>query len=144
MEITEIITAYGNSLVNSTHRTTFEVTRARDLTETGDCIIAVNADKACKDLTEKLKIFARMFDAEMRITIEAGGEKDTVRAKGHPSLLFSHPTDIVIRKSSYLCNRTLAIKADKAAADLSRELVKNLKKPNQSVKITIIVKVHNP
>ena len=45
---------------------------------------------------------------------------------------------MVIRKSSYICNRTLAIKADKAAADLSRSLVEKLRKPKQNVEIKLI------
>ena len=41
----------------------------------------------------------------------------------------SHPTDMVVRKSGYICGRTLAINADKAACDLSRALVEKLKNP---------------
>jgi hypothetical protein len=44
---------------------------------------------------------------------------------------------MVIRKSDYLSDRTLAIHADKAANDLSRELVEKLKNPRQKAKITL-------
>ncbi|MBM4400405.1 MAG: DUF371 domain-containing protein, partial [Crenarchaeota archaeon] len=58
-----------------------------------------------------------------------------------PQLTLSHPTDMVIRKSDYVCNRTLAVHADKAAQDLSRELVEKLRNPQQKVKITLIARV---
>jgi len=77
----------------------------------------------------------------MTMLIEAGGIVEAVNAFGSPRLILKHPTDIVVRKSSYVCNRTLAIKADKAACDLSRKLVERLKDPKQKVKITLTVEV---
>ena len=141
MEETEVITACGHRFVRSTHRTTFEVTKEKHLTERADCIIAVNADKAVVDLSEGFKEAARRPNAEVTIMIEAGEEKETVEAMSDPKLSFTHPTDMVIRKSSYICDRTVAVKADKAASDFSRRLVKKLQDPNQMVKITFTVRV---
>ena len=73
--------------------------------------------------------------------IEADNVKEVVSAFGSPKLILSHPTDMVVRKSSYVCDRTLAVKADKAAWDLSRKLVEKLRNPEQKVKITLTVKV---
>ncbi|MCW4020451.1 MAG: DUF371 domain-containing protein [Candidatus Bathyarchaeota archaeon] len=141
MEKTEVIIAHGHKLVRSTHRTTFEVTKEKELTIKGDCIIAVGSNKAAADLSRDFKEAARNPDAEMMITIEAGSEKETVKAAGDPRLSFTHPSDIVVRKSSYVCDRTLAVKADKSAAELSRGLVERLKNPSQPVKIILTVKV---
>jgi hypothetical protein len=47
---------------------------------------------------------------------------------------------MVVRKSSYVCARTLAVKADKAAADLSRDIVQKLRDPAQKVKVTLSLK----
>jgi hypothetical protein len=141
MEWTELIIAYGHELIRSTHRTTFEITKEHHLTEKGDCIIAVRADKTCADLSRDFREAARKPNAEITITIEAGGEKETVKARGDQGLSFTHPTDIVVRKSSYICSRTLAVKADKAAADLSRRLVEEFRNPNQKVKITLTARV---
>jgi hypothetical protein len=44
-----------------------------------------------------------------------------------------------VRKSDYICGRTLAIRADKAAKDLSRKLVEELRNPSQRVRITLTV-----
>jgi hypothetical protein len=141
MEITEVVTAYGHSLVQATHRTTLEVTKDSHLTKKGDCIIAVKADKSLVDLNRDFKEAARTPKAKITVTIEAGEVKETVTANGDVSLLFNHPTDMVVRKSSYVCSRTLAVKADKSAHDLSRKLVEKLRDPDQKVKITLTVNV---
>jgi hypothetical protein len=73
--------------------------------------------------------------------IEAEDTVEVVNAFGSARLILMHPTDMVVRKSNYVCSRTLAIQADKAACDLSRKLVKKLKNPKQKVKITLTVNV---
>ena len=135
----EIIDALGHELIRSTHRTTFEVTKDRTLTARGDCIISVGADKGAADLSEDFKILVRRVDADVAITIQADGVAESIRAKGDPRLTFTDPEDIVVRKSTYICGRTVAVKADKAAADLSRKLIKKLTDPNQKVRITLTV-----
>jgi len=132
--------AYGHPLIRSTHPTTFEITKDELLTEKGNCIIAVKANKAVVDLSSEFKKAAKKENAEITIIIEAGEQRESVKASGDPKLLFTHPTDIVVRKSSYTCSRTLAVKADKAARDLSRALIRKLQNPNQTVKITLTVK----
>ena len=139
-KVTEVIIAHGHKNVRASHKTTFEVTREDRLTARGDCIIAVKADKSVADLSREFKELARRREAEITIMIEAEGEREEVKAKGDPRLTFTHPEDIVVRKSSYVCGRTLAVKADKAARDLSRRLVEKLRDPNSTVKITITVK----
>ncbi|MEM1586606.1 MAG: DUF371 domain-containing protein [Candidatus Bathyarchaeia archaeon] len=140
MEEVEEIEAFGDPLIKATHRTTFEITREEHLTERGDCIIAVGASKAARDLSERFKEAARRPNAKIVIIIEAGGVRETVRAYGSLNLTFTHLTDIVVRKSNYTCGRTVAIKADKAARDLSRELVENLRRPGEPIKITLLVR----
>ncbi|RJS92129.1 DUF371 domain-containing protein [Candidatus Bathyarchaeota archaeon] len=139
-EAAEIITAYGHNLIQATHKTTFEITRERRLTPRGDCIIAVGADKSVADLSREFKELARKEDAEITIVIECGGEKEVIKAHGDPRLTFTHPSDMVVRKSRYVCSRTLAVKADKAAWDISRKLVRELRNPVKKVKITLIVR----
>ncbi len=109
------------------------------LTKRGDCIIAVAATKAALDLSLEFKEAARGRDAKITITVESGGVREVVEAKGCPRLSFTHPTDMVVRKSGYVCGRTVAVGADKAAGCLSRELVEELWKPDQRVKITLTV-----
>jgi len=140
MKITEIILARGHRNVQSTHKSTLEITKDDTLSKRGDCIIAVSADKVLADLSPQFKETLRGENSKITILIEAGGITEKVNAYGNPRLILSHPTDMVVRKSSHICIRTLAIKADKAACDLSRELVERLKNREQ-IKITLTVKV---
>ncbi|MDH7477794.1 MAG: DUF371 domain-containing protein [Candidatus Bathyarchaeota archaeon] len=141
MEIKEVIFAYGHKNIQATHPTTLEITREEKLSKRGDCIIAVSADKALADLNAELKDSLRREKAKISLLIEAGEAADVVNAFGGQKLILTHPTDMVVRKSGYICSRTLAIQADKAAIDLSRNLVEKLKNPEQKVKITLTVKV---
>jgi hypothetical protein len=141
METTEIILAYGHENVLATHKTTLAITKNSQLSKRGDCIIAVSANKAVEDLSRKFKQALHRDTAKITILIEADEIAETVNASGNPQLILTHPADIVVRKSSYICNRTLAIQADKAACDLSRKLIERLRDPNQKVKITLTLKI---
>jgi hypothetical protein len=136
----EIIFAYGNKNIQATHKTTFEITREAHLSKKGTCIIATAANKALADLSSGFKEKLQTENAKIDILIEAGEISERVSASGSSELILTHSTDIVVRKSSYICNRTLAIQADKAAYEFSRELAEKLKNPKQEVKITLIVK----
>jgi hypothetical protein len=137
--VTVVFSARGHENIVATHKTTFEVTMEATLTKRGDCIIAVEASKAAVDLPLEFKEAARKEGARITVTIEAGELREIVKAKGSLQLQFTHPTDLVVRKSGYVCGRTLAIRADKAASDFSRKLVEKLKDPNQEVKVTLAV-----
>lgn len=127
--------------MTSTNRTTFEITKENHLSKKGDCIIAVSADKGLTDFSDEFKERMRNGKVVILIEIEADGEADVVRALGSPSLALTHPTDLVVRKSDFVSDRTLAIRADKAAWELSRKLVDKFRDPDQKVKITLTLEV---
>jgi len=137
--VTAVIFAHGHENVQATHETTFEITKEPILTKRGDCIIAIGATKGASDLHQRFKEAARRKDAQITITIEVGELKEIVQARGSPRLLFTHPTDLVVRKSNYVCGRTIAIRADKAASDLSRKLIERIRDPSQEIRITLAV-----
>ena len=139
-EVTETISAFGHVNVQATHRATLEFTKERHLSREGDCIVAVTSDKSVADLSRSFMECLRKPNARLTLLIEADGIVEEIHASGSPRLILSHPTDMVIRKSDYICSRTLAVRADKAAVDLSRELVEKLKDPKQEAKITLTVK----
>lgn len=138
-ELTEVFFALGHENVRATHRTTLEFTKDKHLSQTGDCIVAVNADKALVELRDMFKDRLRVPNAKLLITIEVDGITEYVNAHGSPKLVLNHQSDIVIRKSSHIDNRTLAICADKSAKDLSRQLVKKLQNSTQKARITLTV-----
>jgi len=97
-------------------------------------------NKALADLADEFKDTLRKPQAKLTIKIEADGIIEQVNARGSPQLILTHLTDMVVRKSDYVCSRTLAVHADKAAQDLSRDLVEKLKNPKERVKITLEVR----
>lgn len=135
-KIVEVITAKGHPRITARHPTTLMVTKDEEVGPKGDCVVGVAANKGAAGLSGELKLALRS-GAAVNITIEAGGERDGIHACGHPSLSFIHPKDLVIRKSRFACGRTLALGADKAAADLSRALVAKLRDPKMRIKILI-------
>ena len=139
-EVKEVIFAQGHENILATHKATFEFTRDKSLSKKGDCVVAVVADKALSDLSAEFKENLRKPHAKLTILIEADGLSEQVNARSSQHLTLTHPTDMVIRKSDYVCKRTLAINADKAAKDLSRTLVEKLQNPQQKVKITLTVR----
>ena len=137
----EKVLAFGHENIQATHPSTLMFTREKRLSKNGDCIVALAADKAVADLSPEFKDKLRKPNAKLTILIEADGLTEQINASGSPKLILTNPTDMVIRKSDYICNRTLAIHADKAANDLPRAFVEKLKDPKQEVKVTLIVQV---
>ena len=139
MKVSEIICAHGHENVTSGNKMTLEITTENHLTKRGDCIIALEATKGARDLSPEFKKLAKNEKARITITIEADNDVEVIKAHGSPQLSFTHPTDLVVRKSDYTCSRTLAVHADKAAKDLSKALIKKLQDPKQRVKVTLTV-----
>ena len=142
MIYTEVIHCRGHENVLSLHKSTFEITKEETLTLSGDCIIAVGADKGAADLSDEFKSALRMPGTVLTTTFEANGVTASVTAKGG-NLPLTHPTDFVWRKSTFICGRTVAVNADKAARDLPRELIAELKK-GAEMKVTLTVQTDEP
>ncbi|MEM5803501.1 MAG: DUF371 domain-containing protein [Candidatus Aenigmatarchaeota archaeon] len=136
--ILEEIIAYGHPLVLAKHKSTIEITKEVFLTKKGDCIIAVNASKSCFDLNEKTKGILKE-GKKIKFVFEANGIKDELIAFGDKNLLLESTVSFVIRKSDFIDERTIAVKANKAAFELKRELIKELKNPNTKLIIRLIV-----
>lgn len=121
-----LIRARGHGNVRATHETALEITREDFLTPRGDCIVAISANKGLVDLDNRIK---KHLNSGGRIVIEisCSSMKERIIGYGDPRLTFKSEESIVIRKSDFVCDRTLCIRADKSAADLSRELVKKIR-----------------
>jgi len=139
-ETRERIVAFGHENIQAIHPSTLMFTKEKHLSKTGDCVVGVASDKAVADLSQTFKDTLRKPNAKLTIIIEVGGLTEQINASGSPKLILTHPTDMVIRKSDYICNRTLAIQADKSANDLPRELLEKLKNPQQKINITLVLR----
>jgi hypothetical protein len=137
--IQEQIVAFGHENIQAIHPSTLMFTKETHLSNTGDCILGVAADKAGTDLNQKFKDALRKPNAKLIIIIEAGGLTEQIIAFGSSKLTLTHQNDIVIRKSDYISDRTLAIHADKSSNDLPRAIVEKLKNPKQKINITLVI-----
>lgn len=138
----ELIIAWGHPNVTATHKTTFEITRDGDLTKRGDCIIGVLADKSVKDLSYDVKGILRIKNniaVKLEIFLPQYGLKDSFFGYGSERLVLDHPTDIVVRKSDFICGRTLLINADKSASEINREIVDLLKDTSTELNFSLII-----
>jgi hypothetical protein len=117
----------GHRNVTSHHKSTFEITKDAEIGPTADCIVGVDMDKTMLDFPQEFK--DKIANSNTKIIVELKTENgyDEITGFGHEDLTLTHPTDIVIRKSDYVCSRTLMIGADKAAKDLDRDLIDDLK-----------------
>ncbi len=131
---TDIVTAKGHPNVRATHKSTLEVTREKDLTPRGDCIIAVAADKAAAQLNPKL--LSELAEGyHLAVAVEVEGDIDVFFAQGFRGHKPTSTTSIVIRKSTFRDERTLAVKSTKAAKDIDRGLIEKLANPAAQAKI---------
>lgn len=131
---------YGHENITARHKTTLEFTKDRDLSLKGDCIIGVNADFSLP----QLKNFIKSIDnnkitiiIETMNNINKKNNKIIEKINAEINPCFNSDKDIVIRKSDFRDERTLAVKADKAAYELSSELIKNIIGNKQKISILL-------
>ena len=126
--------AYGHPNILATHKTTLEFTKDEDLTKNGDCIVGIKANFELGKLKDFIK---KSKNKRIIITIETPDKKfrENINSELNPG--FSHEAEIVIRKAGFVSDRTLAIKADKAAFELNISLIKYLKEKKNKIDVVI-------
>lgn len=129
----------GHKNIRSNHQKTIEITRDGHLTPSGDCIVGVNASAACADLPDMLKERLCTPGATVSLTFKVGPYEFVVYGSGNEGLSLSHKDDIVIRKSSFVCPRTMAVRCDKASDQIPRDMIKLLQDPKTRGQLIIKV-----
>jgi hypothetical protein len=129
--------ASGHPAVLSTHPSTIEITKDAHLSARGDCIIAVNSTMGPADIERDLRSRISRSGSRIQLILSVGRFHFTVTGQGDSRLTLSHPTDLVIRRSGFISDRTLMIHADKAANDVPPEMVRLLRDPKTKVTIEI-------
>lgn len=127
----------GHKNIRSLHPRTIEITKDSHLTPRGDCIVGVNASNGCKDIPSVLKKKLKDPNSKVNFSIEVNGHLFKFSGRGHKNLLLSHSSDIVLRKSNFVCPRTLAVSCDKASDSIPRKLVHLLQDPKTKGTLTI-------
>ena len=129
--LVETIRARGHENVTAEHASTVEVTTDDWLTPAGDCIVAVAADRAPRDFSGAFREACRSPEATITATLTVEGDdrthEETITGRGDPGLALVDDRSMVGRTSDYTDDeRTILVEADKAAADLDRDLVASL------------------
>ena len=137
--ITEIFFIYGHENVRSTHKSTLEFTKDKDLGLNGDCILGVRSEFGCADFSSEFKEAVKDENAKVVIVIEVEGVVNTVSGFGHPDISLTNNNEIVIRKSDFVCGRTLCVNSDKAARDIDARIIDLLKKTGSRAKVTVTI-----
>ena len=127
--VQEEIAFYGHRNIQSFHTRTIEITKDPNLSLRGDCIIGVSANKSCWDISDKLKHSLKDDNSFIIIDVIVGDMSFIIKGLGNSRLLLLSRHDVVIRKSSFICERTMAIQCDKASSDIPREMVMLLRDP---------------
>lgn len=130
------IIAKGHENVLALHKSTFEFTTDKELTPAGDCIIGVNSNKIMADIPESFKNKLKNSNTKILLSLDTPNNHDEIIGYGHENLILDHPSDMVCRKSDYICSRTLMINSNKAARDIDRTLIEDLKN-GENLEITI-------
>jgi hypothetical protein len=119
----EFVCACGHDHVSATHASTFEVTSDDYLTPAGDCILAIEADRAPADFAPGFVDACQSHDARIVATIEVDDHGEQIEGRGHPDLTFDSDRSLVGRTSGYVDDRTVMVGADAAATDIDRDLI---------------------
>jgi len=138
MRIYEEIEAKGHPLISATHKTTCEITKEPHLTVAGDCIIGVAANKAISDLSNEFQSSLAHDDAILKTTLICEEYEIVMMARGSKQMSCTHARDLVWRRSSFVCERTIAIHSDMTAILLPRDFVTALK---QEAKLSVYLEV---
>ncbi|RXE57244.1 hypothetical protein ABH15_03840 [Methanoculleus taiwanensis] len=140
MKARDVVRSRGHPLVQGLHKTTFEVTRECELTLSGDCIIGVCADKGAADLSAPFKRLLSDDQAVLLTRLCAGSESVEVRSRGSSQFTLDHPTDLVWRRSGFVCGRTVGIYSDCVARTLPRSFIDRLRQGDDLI-VELIVEV---
>ncbi|MGC8953213.1 DUF371 domain-containing protein [Desulfurococcus amylolyticus] len=135
----EIVYARGHPRIKATHVTTLEISREEYLTERGDCIIGIGADRSPKDFSRVFKEALRRDDSILLAVIRVGGLVDIVLAQGSSGLIVDSPVKLIIRRSSFIEPATIGIKANKAARDIDRRIIQMLRDPGTVLELRLYV-----
>ncbi|ALI36487.1 hypothetical protein NMY3_02290 [Candidatus Nitrosocosmicus oleophilus] len=129
--LTEEIQFCGHKNIRSLHTRTIEITKDPNLTLNGDCIIGVSATKSCSDLTSAMKNKIRRNRSIVEIDLIVEPFSIKIHGIGNDNLLLTHLHDIVLRKSNFICDRTLCLSCNVSAIQIPRKMIDLLKDPSK-------------
>ena len=139
LKIVEAFAARGHPNIMATHPTTLEITKEISLTKMGNCIVAVDATKGLVDLSQDFKKACMNDKSRILVELDVSDMVERVAGRGSHLLTLEDEEELVIRKSTYVSNRTLMINADKAACDLRRQFIQRLRSTSTDIHVRLTV-----
>lgn len=133
MKAEDVVRCYGHPAISGRHPGTFAITTDQDMTPAGDCIIGVNADKGAADLSPALKTILASTGSRLITLFRCHDVRVVVQSQGSSGLSLDHPADLVWRRSTFTCGRTIGVSADHAARDLPAALIAYLRQGEELV-----------
>lgn len=124
-----VIRARGHRHITATHAKTFELATDAEIGPDATCVIGVGA-------TCDWDVLGRLNGLAI-VTVDAGGHGMETTARLSP--YWSRGHGLVVRKSDFRGEDTLALDADRAAADLDPAFVEALRDPSTDVDVGIRV-----
>ncbi len=115
--------ARGHPATRATHKNTIEFTKDLHLTVKGDCILGVGSDFSKAGLKRLVKSKRIMCE------LSCGTTSDSFTF--YPNREFNDEHEVVIRRGTFLSERTYGTRSSKAAQDIDRKLVEAMQKDCQ-------------
>ena len=129
--------SFGHSNVLAKHKSTLEFTTESNLTIRGDCILGVKTTTNLPSLPEEVKEAIRKKGSNLRLVLKIDEYTEEIKGNGHPDLLLEDDSAVIIRKSNFICPKTLMINSNKAAIDISDELRLKMKNHESVLELTL-------
>jgi hypothetical protein len=129
----------GHPNIRATHKSTLEFTTDEDLSLRGDCIIGVNSSENLSNFPLEFKEKIRSTTTEIVVKIQVGQYTDLIKGYGNPKLELTDKEAIVVRRSDFVCSRTMMINSDKAANDIKEQIITRMKNPGSKMKVTVMI-----
>jgi len=101
--------------------------------------VAVEATKGPTDLSRDFRRLCMNDKSRIVVELSVSGMVERITGTGNHFLTLTDERDLVIRKSTYTSDRTLMIKADKAASDLRRLFIQRVKSTASEINVRLTV-----
>lgn len=131
--------AYGHPNIKATHKSTLEITKENYLTSRGTCIIGIGSNISCLDLPNYIKERIKTRNSRIILSIRVDELREYIFGYGSDKLTLKSGISMVFRKSDYMDERTVMIKANKSASDINRRIISRLRNKGKPAEFILIV-----
>ena len=122
-------TAYGHENISACHKNTIEFTKDKEVSPEGDCILGVGSDYKLDEVKKFIS-----GKKKLKCMIEVDGVSDEFEFIPNPK--FNDSNEMVFRLGEFASERTLGLRASKAAKHIKRDIAGKMKVSGKRMKVT--------